>query len=261
VFAVLAVSLAGCAASVYSGRTDVTKTAFGSGKRFAVVSIAGQKVFRGPKGFAQMFKSDKDIPGSNTQPMLDALSPRILKTMSDSRYISLMPARAVLHSRAYRQTQEDKRVRKVLFFSQDMNVAKGYKYITDPKKMARLASQLGVDGVIGVTVDFSLGAGKNSFSIAGLSFGKKSYYATASVIAVAYDRTGKPIWKDSTMKEADPGDSKSIVLIDTSDMTATNFEKMQPSAIKVADKALHVLMHRFSDTMAGRTVAAMQSVK
>jgi len=257
----LSLSLIGCASMAITGSADVDKSVFGPSKRFAVVSIAAIKTFQGEKGLFQMFKDDKDIPGANTQPMIDRLAPRIVKSLNSSRYISLLPERKVLNSRAYRRVQEDERVATALFFKHDMNVAHHYKYITDPKKLAQLAKQLGVDGVITVNMTFALTASKGSVSVAGLTLGKKSYSAMASVSAMAYDETGKVIWKDSTIKEAEPGDSKAIILIDTTDMTGTNFKKLQPSAIEMGGKAVDVLVGRFNDTMEGKQASFMQSMK
>lgn len=259
--AVLTMSLIGCAPMAITGSADVDKSVFGPSKRFAVVSIAAIKTFQGEKGLFQMFKDDKNIPGSNTQPMINRLAPRIIKSLNHSHYISLLPERKVFKSRAYRHIQGDKRVATALFFKYDMNVARHYKYISDPKKLAQLAKQLNVDGVITVNVTFALTASKGSVSVAGLTLGKKSYSAMASVSALAYDKTGKLIWKDSTTKEAEPGDSKAIILIDTSDMTGTNFKKLQPSAIEIGGKAVDVLVGRFNDTMEGKQASFMQSMK
>lgn len=57
---------------------------------------------------------------------------------------------------------------------------------------------------------------------------------------------------------AEPGDSKAIILIDTTDLTATNFEKLHPSALTMGDKAVEVLLTRFDDTIAGSKVSSMQ---
>lgn len=258
---VLAFSLIGCAPVTITGRADVDKTVFGPSKRFAVVSIAAVKTFEGEQGLIQEFKKNDDIPGANTQPMINKLAPKIISSLDSSRYIRLLPQRAVLRSRAYRRLKGDKRVMKALFFTYDMNVARHYKYISDPQKLARLAKQLGVDGVITVNMTFSLQASKGGVSIAGLNFGKKSYSAMAAVSAMAYDTSGKVVWKDSTVKEAEPGDSKAIILIDTSDITATNFKKLQPSAIEIGGKAVNVLVSRFNDAMNGKEVSFMQSMK
>lgn len=258
---ILAYSLAGCATSVYTGKADVDKTAFGPTKRFAVVSIASVKYFQGEKGFFQMFKSNDKIPGADTQLMLNKLVPKILKSLNHSRYIRLLSERKVLKSRAYLNIKEDERVMKAFMFSYDMNTARHYKYLSDPKKLAQLTKALRVDGVITVNMSFSVMASKGGVTLNGLSFGKKSYSASATITAMAYDKNGKVIWKDSTVKEAEPGDTKHIVVLDTSDMTATDFKKFRPSAIEIGGKAVDVLLSRFDDTMAGKEVASMQSMK
>ncbi len=257
----LAYALAGCATSVYTGKADVDQAAFGPSKKFAVVSIASVKYFQGEKGFFQMFKSNDKVPGADTQVMLDKLKPKILKSLAQSHYIRLMSERRVLRSRVYHNIKQDEKVMKVFMFSYDMNVAHRYKYISDPKKFAELARNLGVDGVITVNMTFSVMASKGGVTLNGLSFGKKSYSASVAISALAYDRSGKVIWKDSTVKEAEPGDTKHIVLLDTSDMTATDFKKFQPSAIDIGGKAVNVLLARFNDTMTGKEVSAMQSMK
>lgn len=142
-----------------------------------------------------------------------------------------------------------------------INAANRYKYISDEKKFAKLAKDLGVDGVIGITMNFSVSSGGGSVNVMGLSLGKKNYSAIATISAVAYNKNGTVVWKDSTMKEAEPGDTKAIILIDTSNMTDTNFETLHPSAIEIGGKAVDVLLARFDDTMAGKETSMFQSVK
>src|SRR3990170_1537149 len=257
----LTLVLAGCAAVAITGSTDVEKSAFGSKKRFAVVSISSLKTFSGEKGMTQMFKSTDEIPGANTQPLINTLSPKIINSLRSTGHFSLMSESAVLSARAYRTIKEDERVMKVLFMSDEVNVANGYKYISEPQKFAQLAKDLGVDGVIGVTMSFSISSSKGGVGIMGLSLGRKSYSTMVSASAIAYNRNGNVIWKDTTLKEAEPGDRKAIILIDTTDITKTNFEKFHPSAVEIGGKAVDVLLARFDDTMAGKKVSSMQSVK
>ncbi len=197
----------------------------------------------------------------NTQPIINKLDQAIIRTFGSSKYFILLPEHTVLSSKAYKNTAEDDRTMKVLFMSETMNVANKYKYISDEKKYAELAQDLGVDGVIGITMNFTISEGGGKFYLGPLSLGKKSYSAMASITAIAYNKDGKVIWKDSTTKEAEPGDAKAIVLIDTSSMTDTNFEKLHPSAIEIGGKAADVLLARFDDTMAGKEVSSFQSVK
>jgi len=253
--------LAGCSPMAITGAPDVDKTAFGTKKRFAVVSIASMKTFHGERSFMDQFKSADEVAGANTQPLIDKLNPRIITALSKSGQFTLVPESRVLTNRAYRSLAEDDRNVKVLFISADMNVANKYRYFSDPKKFAKLAQDLGVDGVIGVTVTFGITTGGGRFNINGLSFGKKSYSANATVAAVAYNRKGELVWKDSTVKEAEPGDSKAVVVIDTSAFSGADFEKFHPSAVEIGAKAVDVLLARFDDTMAGKEVARSQSYK
>ena len=258
---VLVLLLSACAPMAITGGANVDKAAFGTKKRFAVVSIASMKDFHGEKGLTQMFKSTDEIPGANTQPLIDKLAPRIVSTLDKSGNFILVPEHEVLSSEAYRNVTEDEKVMKVLFMSKDLNAARNYKYISDPQKYAELARQLGVDGVIGITTNFSLTAGKSFINVSGLSLGKKKYSVMAASTATAYDRAGNIIWKDSTIKQAEPGDTKAIILIDTTDLTGTNFEKLHPSAITIGGKAIDVLITRFDDTIAGNRVSGIQFMK
>lgn len=253
--------ISGCATRTITGSADVDKNSFGAKKKFAVVSIVSMKTFQGEQGMMQLFKSNDNIPGVNTQPIIDKLRPKIIEALGKSKHFRLLSEKTVLSNKAYKNLEEDERVMKVLFMSEAINVADNYKYVSDEKKYAKLAGDLGVDGVIGITASFSVSSGGGKLNVMGLELGKKSYSAMASVSAVAYNKEGTVIWKDTTMKEAEPGDKKAIVLIDTTGMSDTNFEKLHPSAVEIGEKAMDVLLARLDDTLAGREVSKIQSVK
>lgn len=253
--------ISGCAPMAITGSADVNQKAFGAKKRFAVVSIASLKTFQGEQGLSQTFTSNDKIPGTNTQPLINKLNQKIIRSLDNSKYFTLLPENSVLTSKAYKNFTEDERIAKVMFFSMPINVANNYKYISDEKKYAKLAKDLGVDGVIGITMNFSIASGGGKVYLGPLSLGKKSYSATAGISAVAYNKNGEVIWKDSTMKEAEPGDTKAIIIFDTSSITDTNFEKLHPSAIEIGGKAVDVLLARFDDTMAGNKTSMFQSMK
>ena len=138
----------------------------------------------------------------------------------------------------------------------DMNVANNYKYISDEKKYAKLANELGVDGVIGFTMHFRIvNYRKQTFG-----FGSESFSSTAFISAMAYNKEGTVIWKDSTMREAEAGDTKSIIVINTSLTTDTNFEKLHPSAVEMGSEAMGVLLTRLDETMKGKKTSSLQSV-
>ena len=259
--ALIGIMISGCAPMAITGSADVNKEAFGTKKKFAVVSISSMKTFHGEQGLGQTFTKNDDIPGLNTQPIINKLDSKIIQALDNNRHFTLLPEKTVLNSKAYKKLSEDDRVMKILFMTETMNVANNYKYISDEKKYAALAKDLGVDGVIGITVNFSIASSKGYVSVMGLSVGKKSYSATAAISAVAYNKNGEVIWKDSTIKEAEPGDTKAIILLDTTDITGTNFEKFHPSAIEIGGKAVDVLLARFDDTMAGKKTSMFQSMK
>lgn len=254
-------AVAGCAPVAITGKAKVQEDAFGAKKKFAVVTIASVKELHGEKGITQMFKNTDQIPGADTQPILDKLRPGVVKALKDSPHFKLMPENRVLKSKAYRGAAEDERKHKVLIKNVDMNVAKGYKYFSEPEKLAQLAKDLKVDGVVTIVMGFSITSGKSWVSVAGLSVGKKEYSVVTTVSALAYDREGRRIWKDSVAKQAEPGDKKAIVLIDVTDLTKTDFEKFHPSAVTIGGKAVDVLLARFSDTVEGKQVSFFQKLK
>lgn len=258
---IMALLLSACAPMVITGSADVDNDAFGPKKRFAVVSISAMKTFHGEKGITQLFKDTDEIPGANSQPLIEAVRPMIVRSLGKNRNMVLVTERQVLSNRAYKAMQEDERKISKLFFSDEVNVAPGYKYFSDPKKYAQLAKALNVDGVIGIHMGFSVTTSKGGININGLSFGRKSYSPTATITAMAYNRDGKQIWEDSTVKQAEPGDKKAIFLIDFSDATGTDFRKMHPKAIEIGGKAVDVLLVRLDDSLAGKGTSSMQSMK
>lgn len=258
---IIGLTVSGCAQMAITGAADVDKKSFGAKKKFAVVSIASLKTFQGEQGLAQTFTDNDKIPGVNTQPIINKLRPKIIGSLGKTKHFTLLSEDAVLASKAYKSLAEDEKIMKILFLTEPINVANNYKYVTDEQKYAKLAKDLGVDGVIGITMNFSITEGGGKVSVMGISLGKKSYSATASITAMAYNKKGEVIWKDSTLKEAEPDDAKAIILIDTSNITDTNFEKLHPSAIEIGGKAVDVLLARLDDTIAGREVSSIQSAK
>ncbi len=257
----LGLMVSGCSTVSITGSADVDKNAFGAKKKFAVVSIASLKTFHGEQGLFQQFKNNDDIPGTNTQPLINKLNPVIMSALGKSKHFTLVSENTVLKSKAYKNIVDDDRVVKILFMSDKINVANNYKYVSDQKKFAQLAKDLNVDGVIGMTMTFMVMKGGGSFNINGISLGKKTYSAAAQISAIAYNKNGEVIWKDSTLKEAEPGDTKAIILLDLSGITDTGFEKFHPSAVEIGGKAVDVLLARFDDTMAGKTTSKFQSAK
>lgn len=252
--------LSGCTMAI-TGSAKVQQESFGEQKRFAVVTIASGKEFSGEKGFAQMFKKSENIKGLDTQPVIDKLMPVIRAKFAQTGYYTSVPMKKVVNSKSYRNLQEDEKVQKLAFFRNDLNVAKGYKYFSDPQKLALLARDLKVDGVICVVVNFSVETMKSGVYVAVATFGKKEYAANATISVIAYDADGNVLWKDTTMKQAEPGDKKAIIVMDFSDFASTNFEKMHPSAVLIGEHAVDVIVQRFKNTMEGKGTSIFQRVR
>lgn len=254
-------TMAGCAPVAITGAAKVDQAAFGANKKFAVVSIASIKKFQGEKGLSQTFKKVDEIPGASTQPILYAVSPEVITTFKKSGHFSLVPESRVLNSKAYKRAKEDERIQKVLIFKSKIITPKKYKYFSDPEKLTQLAKDLKVDGVITVLMSFSIRTDKSWISVGGVTLGKKKYSVIATVTTIAYDQEGKRIWKDTTIRQAEPGDTKMIILLDFTDMTKTKFQKLHPSAITLGTKAVGDMHARFSDSLNGKKGSIFQKMK
>jgi len=256
----IALMFSGCTMAV-TGSAKVQQDSFGEQKKFAVVTIASGKNFGGEQGLFQMFKKNEDIEGIDTQPVIDELVPVIRKKFAKTGYFASVPMKNIVKSKAYLDLQEDEKIQRLAFLKNEINVAKGYKYFSDPQKLARLAQELKVDGVICVVMNFTVESMKSNVYLAMVSIGKKEYAASVAISVIAYDRDGNVLWKDSTMKQAEPGDKKAIVVMDLTDFSATNFEKMHPSAVLIGGHAVDVIVQRFKDTIEGKGTSIFQRVR
>lgn len=255
-------TMAGSASAItMTKKTKTDKKAFGADKRYAVVTIASTKKFYGEKGLAQQFKKTKDIPGADTQPLIDELSSEIIKTFQESEHFTLVPESEVLNSKAYKKATEDEREQKILLFKTKLNTAKKYKYFSDPKKLAQLAKDLKVDGVIIVTMNFSITTSKSWLQYKGVTLGKKKYSVMTTVGTRAYDQNGKQVLRDTTIRQAEPGDKKMIILLDLTDVTKTDFKKFHPSALTIGTRAIGDMHTRFSNSLEGKRSSMFQRVK
>lgn len=267
-FLAAAVLLSGCSMAL-TGRAEVDQQAFTKEKKYALVTISAAKEFSGEQGLFQMFKDNESIRGINTQPVVDNLVPVIRKKLAQTGYFTSVPMKTIVNSPSYKLLDEDETVTGVGIFSTELNVGNGYKYLVDEQKLSQLAQDLEVDGVICVNMAFSVVAMKSSLSLAAsnllgglpLSVGEKEYASSVSMSLTAYDAAGTLIWEDTTVKQAEPGDEKAIVLMDLSDLTDTNFEKMHPSAILIGGYATDVLVERFQSTMEGKKTSIFQRTK
>ena len=267
-FLAVAVVLSGCSMAI-TGRAEVDQQAFTKEKKYALVTISSAKEFSGEKGLFQMFQDNENIRGINTQPVVDELVPVIRKKLAQTGYFTSVPMQIIVNSPSYKLMEEDEKVRRAGIFSIEQNVGNGYKYLDNEQKLSQLARDLEVDGVICVNMNFTIVAMKSALGAAAsnflgglpLSVGEKEYASSVSMSLTAYDAAGDLIWEDSTAKQAEPGDEKAIVLLDLSDLTDTNFEKMHPSAVLIAGYATDVLIERFQSTMEGNKTSIFQRTK
>lgn len=258
---IVGLMVSGCASITDTDAPHVDQKSFGSKKIFAVVSTASLKTIQEGKGMSQIFKSADAIPGANTQSIINKLSPKIIRALGSSKHFTLLPENKVLTSKVYRSLAEDEKVTEELFMPDKINVANKYKYLSDEQTYAELAKDLNVDGVIGITMRFSIFTSKRNVSNMGLSLGKQNYSVMASISVIAYNKYREIIWKDAILKEAEPEDTKSFILLETSGMTSADFENLHPSAVEIGEKAIDELLARFDDMMTGKKVSRMQRRK
>ena len=227
--------LVGCAMIISPG-AKVDANSFGKTKRCAIVTIMGTKKLQAQKGFLQMFYK---VPEQNTQPVLDKLRPEVIKAFQKSKHLTVKSEKRVLYEP----------VQKVLFINIELNTAKGYKFITDPQKLSNLAKDLNVDGVIVVSMNFSVSSG----IAAAFGLGVKRFKVVTGVSAMAYDRNGNLVWKDAVHKSSELADSQLAVI---ADVRSVDFKKLKPYAFKAAKEGLHDLVARLDDGLEGKRVGA-----
>jgi hypothetical protein len=262
VFAIIISGLVlGCASITEPDEPLINQKHFGTNKKFAVASIASLTTIQEPKGMSQMFRRADAMPGADTQPILNKLDSRIIRILGSSKQFTLLPESKLLTSKAYKSISEDERVTEELVMSDKINVAKHYKYVSDPQTYAQLAKDLELDGVIGITMHFAISSSQNVTSRMGLSLANQNYSVKASISVIAYNKFGEVIWKDSIIKGVDPEDAKAKILLDTSGMSNADFEKFHPSAVETGAKAVEVILARLDSMVAGNSVGRMQRIK
>jgi hypothetical protein len=131
----------------------------------------------------------------------------------------------------------------------ELNTAKGYKFISDPQKLSKLAKDLNVDGVIVVGMNFSVSSG----IAGGLGIGVKRFKVVTAVSAMAYNSDGELVWKDAVHKSSELADSQ-LALI--ADVRSVDFKKLKPYAIKAGKEGLVDLIARLDDGLEGKHVGA-----
>lgn len=220
--AIAALALSGCI--IVPAKLD--PLAFGSGKTYAIVTIASQeKVLPGSRSFTEMVTGKDSRTGA--QVVLKATKPAILQVFAKSPHFKLMPERTVLSHRAYKAVEADP----ASFFGVDFIVPKGYKFFKTDEKFAELAKGLGVDGVIfiGVTYDGYIKGGQ--------ALGQVSFQATA------IDRNGTKVWKEAVFTKSDRSISHSGGDVD--------YAKFHPLLVDATGKAAAAIINKLDEKITG----------
>jgi hypothetical protein len=234
--AVLCALLAGCAATGGFG-TVHDPAAFGKGKTYAVVSVmayekvqcsdlGGNPCNGGVIGLVKTMTDAKAF-SEDAGEALEMTYAAALQGLRASPNIRLAPD--VRNSRAYRALAEDAQPTGMM--SARHVVAKGYKYLSH-EKLAGLAKELKVDGVITVTLSYS--AKRSGVSIAGFGGGHK---ASTTMYLAAVDKNGKNVWVDYAT-----GDSDGTVGTVTA---SPDFVKLRPLFRDATTKATRKLIDSF----------------
>lgn len=205
-------------------KLKVEPTAFGKGKRFAIVSIMSTNKISANQGQAGLFGSIKAMSKkysftANSDPVLKKAVPIIYKKMARSGHFTLVPPKSVLQSRAYRSA---KGAKPKSFLGAKMITAPGYKYFKSEKELTRLAKGLNVDAVVmvhavyGVATAYVGPVGKN--------------YGSVTLAISAVDRNGKVIWQHSVAEKDKKG--RKIFGIGSAD-----FKALEPGFYAATERA------------------------
>ena len=241
IFSVVSVCLFTFLFSGCAPRSMIKPEAFGTKKTFAIVSIAGAKHFNaGSKTTKEFFTGYDD--SNNTQPILDKMKVDVWKALKKSNHFRLKDPKKVRSSQVYKGLEPDEAVFRVGIFKTKMNTAKGYKYFSDKKKLAKLAKELRVDGVIQVIVNLST----RDTTIYAVGFGAKTTRVLGIIGLFAYDRNGNVIWQDMIQQISEEGLSKAMILVDTGNI---NYKKLIPLAEKVAQEGIKKIVANLDDKM------------
>jgi hypothetical protein len=208
-------------------KLKVEKSAFGKTKRYAVVSVVGANKITtdsqsgGLMGGLKGISKDKDFSAEST-PVLEAAPAVIEKELAKSKSFTLVPASQVMRHSAFSKAEGDKARS---FMGMKLVAAPGYQYFKSEKKLAKLAANMGVDGVIVVNASYSVGF--TGVTVGGLVGGGKQY-GMGTIAVGAVDRNGKTVWSQAKM-----GKGKGSGSIGG----AADFKKMQPQFLEATKLA------------------------
>ena len=229
----LLAGLAGCG----SIGTIHQPEAFGTTKTYAVVTVmASEKVGcqglggnpcnGGVVGLVNTL-AKSNAYSEDAAEVLESTYPVALKALRSSANLKIVDVKA---QRAYRDAPADEQPGGMM--RPRHAVAKGYKYFSD-EKLAKLAGDLKVDGVITVTLSYT--AAFSGVQVAGLGGG---YKASTTVMVRAVDKGGKTVWFDYATAQSD-GSAGTVA-------GTVDFPKLRPFFSDSAGKAAKKLMDNFN---------------
>jgi hypothetical protein len=233
----LALAVAGCS-SVGSIGTVHQPESFGAKKTYAVVTVmaeekvgcseaGGNMCNGGVFGLVNMATKTNAYHEPAAE-VLESTYPAVLQALRSSPNLKIIPD--VKGNRVYRAATEDAQPTGTLRLHH--TVAKGYKYFSD-ENLARLASDLKVDGVITVTLAYT--AARGGVTVGGVG-GKHQARSTLTVRAL--NREGKTVWFDHAAAVSDGGVGTGTGAVD--------FPKLRPFFVESTDKAAKKLMENFN---------------
>lgn len=213
----------------------VESNAFGKDKTFAIVSVMATSKIRTDQnsgGFIGLFKGASkkySFSEDSSKVFADSL-PLLMKTFQNSKSFRLLPKNRVIQNPVYQAMAPDKPKK---WFGVKMVPADGYKYFKDKDKIKKLAEEMGVDGIIIVSVSYSVGfRGANISGISGVGQDK----GTALVAVYAMDNQGKEVWKHATQ-----GVGKEGVM---STGGSSDFDKLHSSLVQASQIAAQKLIEK-----------------
>lgn len=174
-------------------KIKVKPDAFGKEKRFAIVSVVTMNKIRASSqksGMIGLMKAatKKYAFSTDAAPVIKRAMPTIYKEMSKSKQFTLVSPRKVLASLPMKKVKGTK-PKNILGNKYIMPA--GYKYIKSKSKLKKLANDLKVDGVITMSVNYSVA--QAHVGVAGIGVGKN--YPTALIAIAVIDRKGRLIWR------------------------------------------------------------------
>ncbi len=214
--------------------SDYDAEAFGTDKTYAIVSVIADPTIRKTQGgssLSGMLRAASKSSGywEKSDRVFKETTPLILQEFQQTNSFDLIPGQAVVQDPLYMGFPGDPP--KISFIT--ALVAEDYKYFAGKEKLADLASLLGVDGVIVVTVRYGFaptGANFNGLISVG------SQIAVTNIATHAVDSDGKTVWKGSAQAFSDELPDQSSV------GESVNFEKLHPYLVRTTQQATKKLL-------------------